>query len=147
MDNPQVTAYLDTVRQQLGSLSADRRDEEMREIRQHLELLIAAQRAQGFGEDAAAATALRQFGHAEQIGRQLQRAEMNARQPRLWPLLLFYACSVVLIFGLLATANDKPTDFPASLAGQLVLALVLPAGMLVIRVVAYLRTRRRNAQG
>ena len=89
--------------------------------------------------------ALRQFGQAEQIGRQLERAALSARQPRLWPLVLFYACSVVLIFGLLATANDKPTDFPATFGGQLMLALLLPSGMLAMRVISYLRARKHSA--
>lgn len=147
MDNPQVTAFLDKVNANLWRLPAEQRDEELRELRQHLELLVEAQRARGLGEAAAVDAALRQFGQAEQIGRRLQRAEMSARQPRLWPLVLFYACSVVLIFGLLATANDKSTDFPATFGGQLILAVLLPSGMLLMRVIDYLRTRKLNVQG
>lgn len=128
MDNLRVNAYLDNVGDTLRTLPA-------------------AQRAQGLDEAAAVAAALRQFGQAEQIGRQLQQAETKARQPRLWPLLLIYTCSVLLIFGLLATANDKPTDFPATLAGQLVLALALPSGMLIMRIVDYLRARKLYIQG
>ena len=147
MDNPQVTAYFDKVNANLWRLPAEQRDEELRELRQHLELLIEAQHARGLGESAAVDAALRQFGQAEQVGRQLQRAEMNARQPRLWPSLLFCACSAVLIFGLLATANDKPTDFPATFGGQLILAVILPSGILLMRVIDYLRTRKLNARG
>ncbi len=91
--------------------------------------------------------ALRQFGHAEHLGRQLHQAAVRASMPRLWPLLLFYAGMVVLIFGLLATANDKPTDFPATIGGQLLLALLLPSGMLVMRALHYLRVGQPNSQG
>ncbi len=146
MDNPQVNAYLDRVSASLRTLPAEQRDEELRELRQHLELLIEAQRALGLGEKEAIDTALRQFGQAEQIGRQLQQAEKNAHQGRLWQMLLFYACSVVLIFGLLATANDKPTDFPATIVGQLAFAFLLPLGTLMAGVLYHFRTRQPKMQ-
>jgi hypothetical protein len=141
MDNPQVERYLQSVEARLSALPPAQRDDELRELRQHLEALIVGHRARGLDDDAAVAAALRQFGHAEQLGRDLQRASLRETRSRLWPVFLMYVAMVALIFGLLATANDKPTDFPATWGGQLVLALVLPAGMLVIRLIDYLRAR------
>jgi hypothetical protein len=83
-----------------------------------------------------------QFGHAEQIGQQLQGAWRQRRAPRLWPHLVAYLALVALIFGAFATANDRPTDFPLGVGPQLVLALALPAGMLAVQVGRYLRARR-----
>jgi hypothetical protein len=145
MDSPQVQRYLVAIEARLGALSPAQRDEELRELRQHLEALIAGHRASGLADDAAVAAALRQFGHAEQLGRDLQRATQRAARPRLWPVFLLYLGMVALIFALLATANDKPTDFPATWSGQLVLALVLPAGMVVIRLIDAIRIRQRQA--
>lgn len=141
MDNPQVERYLQSIEARLEALAPAQRDDELRELRQHLEALIAGHRARGLDDDAAVAAALRQFGHAEQLGRELHRATLHAAKPRLWPFIFFYLGMVALIFGLLATANDKPTDFPATLGGQLMLAFVLPAGMFVIRLIDYLRAR------
>jgi peptidoglycan/LPS O-acetylase OafA/YrhL len=146
MDDPRVEQYLQTIARQLGASDPARRDDELRELRQHLETLIAGHRARGLADNAAVETALHQFGHAEQLGRDLGRITVR-RAPRLWPVLCLYLGMVALIFGLFATANDKPTDFPATWGGQLALAIVLPAGMLTMRLIDVVRARWGRAHG
>ncbi len=146
MDSPRLEQYLAAVGARLRTLPPARRDEEVREIRQHLDALVAAHLARGQSPEEAVDVALRQFGHAEQIGRQLQGAWARPRAPRLWPWVGLYLSLVVLIYGAFATANDQPTDFPSHFGDQLLLALALPAGMLAIRVVAYLRARSADPQ-
>ena len=141
-NNPELERYIAEIGMRLGALPAARRDEELRELRQHLTALVEGHRARGLSEDAAVAAALRQFGRAEQLGQDLHAAWARPRLPRLWPWVGAYLVLVALIFGALATANDKVTDFPNNVGGQLVLALVLPAGTLAFQVVAYVRARQ-----
>jgi len=49
---------------------------------------------------------------------------------------------VLLIFGFFALTNDKPTDFPYGWVNQLIMALVLPAGMFSSGAIKYLRSKR-----
>ncbi|MBV9790200.1 MAG: hypothetical protein JOZ51_18570, partial [Chloroflexi bacterium] len=81
-----------------------------------------------------------QFGRAEQIGKQLAAAQQRSRP--LWQYLLMYAGCVLVIFLFFATANDKPTDFPYDWKDQLLLALVLPAGVLIATVKALVQAVR-----
>ena len=143
MDNPEVERYLAAIDVRLRALPPTRRDEELRELRQHLAALVDGHRARGLSEDEAVAMALRQFGRAEQIGQDLHEAWARPGQPQLWPWVFAYLGFVALIFGAFATANDQPTDFPYHLGDQLLLALALPAGTLALQVAAYLRGRQR----
>ncbi len=51
MANSQLDHYLETMEGRLKSLPPVRRQEEMREIRQHLEALVAGHRIAGLNED------------------------------------------------------------------------------------------------
>lgn len=144
MDNGRLEQYLTTIDAGLQTLPAARRAEELREIRQHLEALVAGHMARGAAEADAVEAAIRQFGHAEKIGRGLEAAWERRRAPRLWPHLLTYVCMVAVIFALFATANDKPTDFPYEFADKLLLSMALAAGVVTIHVIQYLRTRSAN---
>ena len=144
MDNSPLDRYIADLGARLRALPPAARDEELREVRQHLDALVAGHLAQGQSEEEAIEAALRQFGRAEQIGRQLLRAWEKNRVPRLWLHAVAYLFMVALIYGAFATANDQPTDFPRWVGTQILLALTLPAGTLVIQVVRYLRTRRES---
>jgi hypothetical protein len=147
MDSPRIDRYIETLGARLRSLSPAQRDEELREVRQHLDALVAGHNARGLSEEEAVEAALRQFGHAEQIGQQLQGALAPRRTAPLLPYVIFYLALVALAFGAFATANDQPTDFPRGFGPQLLLALVLPAGTLAIHLVRYIRARRANRVG
>jgi hypothetical protein len=142
LDNALLDRYIADLGARLRALPPAARDEELREVRQHLDALVAGHLAQGQSEEAAIEAALRQFGQAEQIGRQLQHAWEKNRVPRLWLYAVAYLFMVALTYGAFATANDQPTDFPRGAGTQLLLALILPAGTLVIQVVRHLRSRR-----
>lgn len=57
-----VEDYLHEVTQQLGCLTAERREEKLREMRQHLHEAVANSREQGLSEEQAVAAALTRFG-------------------------------------------------------------------------------------
>lgn len=119
------------------------RDEELREIRQHLDALVAGNIALGHTEDEAVSLTIHQFGRAEQVGRSLNEiwAGGSAKQTRssLRLSVLIYFCSAVFIFGFFVLANDKPTDFPYSWADQILLAMIMPIGILAKSLFDYLR--------
>lgn len=140
MDNRRLDDYITTLGRRLQGLSQTQREEDLHEVRQHLEALIAGHVQRGLSEAEAVDAALRQFGRAEQIGKDLAAAQQPSRP--LWHYLLMYAGCVLVIFLFFATANDKPTDFPYGWAEQLVLALVLPAGVLIATVKAVIRAVR-----
>lgn len=84
MAQSQLDHYLATLEARLKSLPPARRQEEMLEIRQHLEALVAGHLRAGVSEDAAVAAAIRQFGHAEQIGQELSKfAHAQSTNPAL----------------------------------------------------------------
>ncbi len=66
--------YLAEVRARLTALPAERREEEMREMRQHLLNAAEANRELGQSEDEAAATALIQFGSVEEASESIRWA-------------------------------------------------------------------------
>ncbi len=140
MDNPRLEQYLMTIAAGMKTAPAKQRDEEVEEMRQHLEALVARHIAQGRGEDAAVEAAIRQFGRAEQVGRGLERTWQRS----LWAPALIYLVSTLLIFGFFATASDKPTDFPYDLGDQILLAIVIPCGVLIKTVFNRWSTRRAS---
>ena len=128
MANSQLDHYIETLEGQLKSLPAARRQEEMQEIRQHLEALAAGHRIAGLSMDEAAEAAIRQFGHAEQLGQELRKASQQQRMRSLW-IILIYVITVAVSFGIYAV-NDSPD----TLFEKLVLAFTLPAGVLALGV-------------
>lgn len=65
--------FLSRIEAHLGDLPAARRTETLAEARGHLEAMLAANRADGWGETAAWQKTARDFGDADQIGRDLAR--------------------------------------------------------------------------
>jgi len=141
MNNPRLERYLSTIASRLRTVPAEQRDEQVEEMRQHLEALVAGHVALGCGEDDAVEAAIRQFGRAEQVGRGLNRTWQPSQPWSLWAPALIYLVSVLLIFGFFATANDKPTDFPHELGDQILMAIVLPCGVLIKTLVDHLGTQ------
>ena len=136
--------YLETVEARLNNLPPARRQEEMLEIRQHLEALVAGHQRAGVSEADAVAAAIRQFGHAEQIGQALSKASQQQRMRYLW-LILIYILTVAVSFGIYVI-NDNPD----TLFAKLVMAFSLPASILALGVAemvqTFLRTRDQQTQ-
>jgi len=141
MADAKMEEYVAAIAGRLRSLPPSQREEELREIRQHLDALVAGHRARGASEKDAVDAALAQFGRPEQVGRQIHGAWARQRPPRLWPALLAYPLLVVAIFTTFTLANDRPTDFPHDLSDRLLLALAFPAALLAAQV-----SRHRQAR-
>ncbi len=138
MANRPLDHYLETIEARLKNLPAVRRQEEMVEIRQHLEALIAGHYLAGLSQDEAVATAIRQFGHAEQIGQALSQASRQQRLRSLW-LPLIYLITVAVNLAIFAF-NDNPDTWFA----KLVLAFSLPVGILALGVLEDFQDRWRS---
>ena len=145
MTHPQLERYVETIALRLKSLPPAQRDEEVQEIRQHLDALIAAHRGAGLSEDEAVKLAIQQFGHAKHVGEELREVSQPQRRRSAWMALGIYLFSVTLIMVFFVTANDKPTDFPYERGDQVLLACILPASILVQAVVSYIRTRNTRS--
>jgi uncharacterized membrane protein len=137
MASPQLEQYLETIEARLKNLPAPQRQEEILEIRQHLEALVAGHYLAGLSQDEAVATAIRQFGHAEQIGQALNQVSRQQRIRSFWLLVIY--CLTVAINLAIFIVNDNPDSWFAKFA----LALSLPAGILGIGLVETVQNWRR----
>lgn len=68
-----LETYLQTVESELGEMREARREAELREMRQHLEAIVARLIEGGLSEAEATEAALSQFGEARQVGRELEK--------------------------------------------------------------------------
>ena len=70
MDKP-LEKYLAEVSNYLGPLPLARREEEIKEMRQHLQCAITAYQDEGQSEEEASANAIKQFGKPEELGKKV----------------------------------------------------------------------------
>ena len=111
----QLENYLKEVRTQLRSLPAGKQDEELREIRQHLQALIAGNVERGDSEDKAVAAAIRQFGSSKQVGQSLRQAQTakgmmtmtKIMQKKKLFLVVFTILHMAVIAAMLAAGNNS----------------------------------------
>ncbi len=68
-----LETYLQTVESELGEMREARREAELREMRQHLEAIVARLTEGGLSEEEATEAAIAQFGAARQVGRELEK--------------------------------------------------------------------------
>jgi hypothetical protein len=150
MSDTTVNEYLAQLSARLKALPADRREEELREIRQHLDALVAGHVHRGKTEAEAVQAAIRQFGHAERIGAELGDACARAGETRSWwkSLLvqsLVFVCYFAMVFGFF-TSITGPGDLPfIKLENRLLISLTLTSLAFVVNTLAYqarLRSRR-----
>lgn len=146
---PMIDEFLGSVGARLRRLPPERRAEELRELGQHLDLLVAGYRTQGLSGPAAAAAAVDRFGRAEDLGRQLHAAARRPA-PGTSPLYylgfyLVYGATIVLVHLGIMAVIDAPLALPERLGDRLSTAawpaLLLPA----LFVVHDIRRRRRDA--
>jgi uncharacterized integral membrane protein len=142
MANSQINHYLEIMEGRLKQLSPAQRQEEIQEIRQHLEALVAGHRMAGLSEEEAEKAAIRQFGHAEQVGQELSNVSQRQRMRVLFlPLVYFLTVAVLMVFFIV---NDSPDTWFA----KIVMAISLPAGVLALGVAEmiqiYLRSRNKQ---
>lgn len=130
-----IDSFLGSIGAQLRGMAPARREEELRELGQHLDLLVAGYRAQGLSERAAAAAAIDRFGRAEHLARELRAA---ARRPDRGSSPLYYlafwlgyGAVIVLVHLAILAVIDAPLDLPERLGDRLRVAawpaVILPA--------------------
>lgn len=92
----QLEKYLSQIEKQLATLPAEQRQEELREIRSHLQQMIEDNITRGQDADRAVAKALEQFGSAHKVGRELNVANPVSWYNRGRPLLAAIVAYTVL---------------------------------------------------
>ena len=96
----QLEDYLNEVAKSLGSLPPARRNEEMREIRQHLLNAVVIGKEQGQSEDEAVQIAVEQFGTPQNLGKNIVSAWRRGRARERLNFWGAVACAFVLSFSL-----------------------------------------------
>lgn len=129
MPNKQIDNYLEDLGANLRALPPARREEELREVEQHLEALVSAYLQDGYSREEATHRALLQFDQAKQLGRALygtwfrQQLLASARLiVRPFSVWLGIATVNFLFF---SSMNDKPTDFPYTIEATVLLSAML----------------------
>ena len=95
-----LEAYLEQVAAHLSALPAERRGEELREMRQHLQNAVTVNQELGQSEEEAAANAVMQFGTPEDLGGNLVWAWRRERTLNRRSLFGAIACTSGLMFTL-----------------------------------------------
>lgn len=144
MANSQLDHYIETLEGRLQSLPSTRRQEEMQEVRQHLEALAAGHRLAGLNEDEAVEAAIHQFGHAEQVGQELGKISQQRRVRIFW-LFGVYILTVAVNL-IIFTINESFETWFATL----VMAFSLSSGVLALGVIElvqnYSRSRKKQTR-
>ena len=79
--NKKLDNYLQKLDYELRLLPAERRGEELREIRQHLEAIVARLMEGGISEEEATEAATSQFGRAREVGQELVKVVPMTESP------------------------------------------------------------------
>ena len=148
MHEDPVDRYLASVARRLTALPAARRDEDLRELRQHLDTLVTGYRAAGLDEQAAARAAVERFGHAERIGRGLRDVARPRRSVRWYAgfWLVFTAVQLAANLLVLLLAGE-PSDLRDQPLQQLWPVLLFSVVGPVAFIFGDVRRRRRAAAG
>ncbi len=105
--------YLSQIEKQLAELSTEQREEELREIRSHLEMMIDENVARGINPDEATTKALEQFGEANKLGKELRQYKTFAWLHYFRPLAAFlFALGVVIAW---VSISSVPVQWPSDL--------------------------------
>lgn len=142
--------YLAEVSAQLGSLLAKQRDEEMREMRQHLLSAMEANRDLGQTEDEAVANALTEFGTSEEASESIlwawrrdlrKKMRKQSWQACLIPTGIWTACYVFEGF---QSPHDISRWFCAWIATMFISALIIVTPYYSLEKSHYPLIRRRT---
>lgn len=122
-----LETYLSEVERSLRLLPKRRRNEELREIRQHLQNAVAVYREQGQSEDEAAQSAIAQFGQSDDLGQNIVQAWRRGQAIRRRDLGKSAVCALLLVFMLprLLSPLAKPFALQAFNAHEFQLVTIL----------------------
>lgn len=136
MQNTRFENYMSQLESRLKHLTSAQREEEMREVRGHLETLASWHTQQGKNPEDAVQEAIRQFGKAEQIGRELNdialRKSFVSSASWIGQAFAIWCCLAALHFLIFSSMNDKPSDFPHLLWSRWIISAMLATSMLFI---------------
>ena len=128
--NKRLDPYLQKLDHELRPLPEDRREEELREIRQHLEAIVTRLMEGGLSEEEAVEAATSQFGEAHAVGHELVKVVPMAESPV--RLLAASVCAVTcylslnLLLLLLSIQPGLIADLIPSLKSTPALEMALP---------------------
>lgn len=132
--DPAIDLFLESVGTRLRRMPPEHKADELRELGQHLDLLVAGHQTQGLTRQAAVAAAIERFGRAEDLGRELHAAAprpARGTSPLYYVgFCLVYGVVIALVhLGVLALI-DAPLNLPERLGERLSVAawpaLLLP---------------------
>jgi len=110
----QLEKYLSQIEKQLAALPVEQRQEELREIRSHLEMMIDVNIARGFDAEEAVTKAIKQFGSAQKVGKELRQSKPFSWLHYLRPFAAFlFALCVVIAWISISSGNQIPSFVPA----------------------------------
>lgn len=92
----ELEKYLSQIEKQLAALPSQQREEELREIRSHLQMMIEENVARGCDADQAVTKALEQFGAASKVGRDLSN-ETEFRPVYSFRVILYSVLTIVVL--------------------------------------------------
>lgn len=147
MDDRRMAKFEAALRPHLASLSPRQRDEELREIREHLGLLIERFRATGLDEPAATDAAIECFGAPDHVGREIALAHLRRRVTRYVAIALFALLLTaihVLGSGLIV---DPPLDLAHRWDDRLLAASGYAVTVMAILALVDRWIRRRHRRG
>lgn len=116
---PAIEEFLDSVATRLRRMPAAQRAEELRELGQHLDLLVAGARARGLSRQAAAEAAIERFGRAEHLGRELWAASRQGGEHRSMRYYVTFWLGYGAVVALVNLAVLALIDAPLNLADRL----------------------------
>ncbi len=109
--------YLQTVEVELDGLREQQRESELREMRQHLEAIVARLVEGGLSREEAIEAATAQFGAARSVGREL-RVVGEGREP-LWRIVLAPVCGTLCATALSSVLLPHVDELAIKLAGSM----------------------------
>jgi len=123
----QLEKYLSQIEKQLAALPVEQRQNELREIRSHLEMMIDDNVACGCDADNAVAKALEQFGAANKLGKELRQYKPFAWLHYFRPLAAFlFALGVVIAWVSISPNKSQiPSFVPVSFQWTWELMLII----------------------
>ena len=104
--------YLQTLEIELGSLETEQRASELREMRQHIEAIVARLIEGGLSEGEAAEAAIEQFDAARNVGRELKRV---SRERDSWWRIVLAAGSAIETHNWLVSTFQHANGWTADL--------------------------------
>jgi hypothetical protein len=111
-----LEAYLDQVAAHLSALPVKHRNEELREMRQHLLNAVTVNQEMGQSEEDAAANAIMQFGTSQELGGSVMRAWRRGKRQNWKSFFGAALVSFLLLLGIALSFDRYEAFWPSRMA-------------------------------